>query len=85
MPCLQKYADGRLKTHCLNGHVIEQFPAKGVIACAAACRDEPRCRSFNLHSSGCRGDSICQLNSITRDEAGEENVAVDETCNYFNF
>ncbi|XP_038066548.1 tyrosine-protein kinase receptor Tie-1-like [Patiria miniata] len=65
MFCLQRYADARSSSHCLTGHVIKEFSATGVIACGSACRDEPRCRSFNLRR-GDPGVLICQLNNITR-------------------
>ncbi|XP_038066550.1 uncharacterized protein LOC119736605 [Patiria miniata] len=65
MSCLQRYADARSSSHCLTGHVIKEFSAKGVIACGLACLDEPRCRSFNLRRGG-PGEMFCQLNNITR-------------------
>ena len=82
--CLEKYGDALAKDHCLTGHVIEELPAKGVVACATACREEPGCRSFNLRS-GSRGDRICELNSITRDTAHVKDITHDITCNYFHF
>ncbi|XP_038066577.1 perlucin-like [Patiria miniata] len=84
MSCLQRYADARSSSHCLNGHVMEDFSAEGVIACGSACRDKPRCRSFNLRRGG-PGEMICQLNNITRNEADVKNIRLDSGCKYFEF
>ncbi|XP_038069455.1 C-type lectin-like [Patiria miniata] len=84
MSCLQRYADARSSSHCLTGHVIKEFSAKGVIACGSACRDEPRCRSFNLRRGG-PGELICQLNNVTRNEADVKNIRLDNGCKYFEF
>ncbi|XP_038068731.1 perlucin-like [Patiria miniata] len=84
MSCLQRYADVRSSSHCLTGHVIKEFSAKGVISCGSACRDEPRCRSFNLRRGG-PGEMICQLNNITRNEADVKNIRLDNGCKYFEF
>ncbi|XP_038064640.1 perlucin-like protein [Patiria miniata] len=84
MSCLQSYADARSPSHCLTGHVIKEFLAKGVIACGSACRGEPGCRSFNLRRGG-PGEMICQLNSITRNEADGKNIRLDNGCKYFEF
>ncbi|XP_038068732.1 alpha-N-acetylgalactosamine-specific lectin-like [Patiria miniata] len=84
MSCLQRYTDTRSSSHCLTGHVMEEFSAKGVITCGSACRDEPRCRSFNLRRGG-PGELICQLNNITRNEADVKNIRLDNGCKYFNF
>ncbi|XP_038066546.1 macrophage mannose receptor 1-like [Patiria miniata] len=84
MSCLQRYADARSSSHCLTSHVIKEFSAKGVIACGSACRDDPRCRSFNLRR-GSPGELICQLNNIARNEADVKNIRLDNGCKHFEF
>ncbi|XP_038049530.1 C-type lectin lectoxin-Lio2-like [Patiria miniata] len=85
MSCMQAHAYMyvRLPTHCLTGHVIKEFPVKGAIACGSACRDEPRCRSFQLRRRS-PGEIICQLNDINRYQAHEKDIKLDSACDYFN-
>ena len=82
--CLQADTNGRFASHCLTGHVIKELSIKGVVACGSACRDEPRCRSFNVRLGRSSKEQICQLNDVTREEADKEDIEMDNSCYYFN-
>ncbi|XP_071798849.1 macrophage mannose receptor 1-like [Asterias amurensis] len=82
--CLQADTNGRFASHCLTGHVIKELPIKGVVACGSACRDEPRCRSFNVRLGRRSKEKICQLNNVTREGADNEVFDIDNSCYYFN-
>ncbi|XP_033637895.1 mannose-binding protein C-like [Asterias rubens] len=82
--CLQADTNGRFASHCLTGHVIKELPIKGVVGCGSACRDEPRCRSFNVRLRRRSNEKICQLNNVTREEADNEDIDMDNACYYFN-
>ena len=81
--CLQADTNSRFASHCLTGHVIKELPIKGVVACGSACRDEPRCHSFNVRL-GSSKEKICQLNDVTREDADKEDIQIDSSCFYFN-
>ena len=81
--CLQAGSNGRVESHCLFGHVMQELRAEGVMSCGKACRSEPRCRSFNLLGLG-RGEMVCQLNNATLQEAADGDMKANDKCYFFD-
>ena len=81
--CTMADDNGRILSRCLTGHAITELPLKGVIACGSACRDEPRCRSFNVRHGSHGTGKACQLNDKTRQEATHDFVEM-ANCYYFD-
>ncbi|XP_071788238.1 perlucin-like protein [Asterias amurensis] len=63
-----KLKQWRLLASCLTGHTLREIPTSNVRACATVCHYDPIFRSFNVQHFG-TGERICQLNSVTRNEA----------------
>ena len=82
--CLQTGPNGRIKSHCLVGHVMKELRADGVVLCGKACRSEPRCRSFNLLMKQGQGKMVCQLNNATRHEVTDVVVLEEDYCFFFD-
>ena len=60
----------RLLVSCLMGHVMHQFPANSINACAVECSHEPGCLSFNILHQG--KEKICQLNEVRRFDVNQK-------------
>ena len=75
--------DGRVSQRCLRDHGIKNLTVSGLLGCAKACRDDPRCYSFNLWQDG-EKEQKCQLNDVSRLEADHTNFDTTDHCYFFD-